>query len=420
MGKVSFGELVGSINGATALPTSELTGPAREISFAEIVCPEGGSLEQSDFVRHFCNKQLFHIAQDDRTRFEHLLSWQAINDLLSKNLLDQKLLRVARDGRDIPPSLYRKNDGDIDAVDARKFHELLRQNASVGLNAVQYYSPPVRRLASQIEIALEQRLSVNAYMTFGPGGAFAMHYDSHDVLVLQVHGSKHWFIYDQPEPSPIDYVRKAKPEPREVVFETVLQAGDVLYVPRGTYHRAAVTETNSVHLTFGIQTFMGLKFIEWLLNEAQKEQLFREDILTLRGPEAFAAQERAFKTRLCEIINDTPLLENFEQWQKKRRPVDRFHLGPPEELEDRTLLAPLLRSRQAWRDSLADKGKQPSAAGERIIQSLIERNFATVAELKAELGAVLDENMLKSTLAKLLDDCWIEVVTSSGAGSGDG
>ena len=114
-------------------------------------------------------------------------------------------------------------------------------------------------------------------------------------------------------------------------------------------------------------------------------------------------------TRLCWKISSSG-----------RRNADRFHLGPPEELEDRTLLAPLLRSRQAWRDSLADKGKQPSAAGERIIQSLIERNFATVAELKAELGAVLDENMLKSTLAKLLDDCWIEVVTSSGAGSGDG
>ena len=59
-----------------------------------------------------------------------------------------------------------------------------------------------------MEIALGQRLNVNAYMTFGPGGAFAMHYDSHDVFVLQVHGSKHWFIYDQPEAAPIEYVAK--------------------------------------------------------------------------------------------------------------------------------------------------------------------------------------------------------------------
>lgn len=408
MGKVSFGELVNS--GATPLPTSEVAAPAREISFAEIICPEGGPIEESEFVKHFCEKQVLHIAHEDRTRFEYLLSWQTINDLLSQNLLSQKLLRVAREGRDLPPSLYRKEDGDFDAVDSRKLHDLLKQNASVALNAVQYYCPPVRRLATQMEVALGQRLNVNAYMTFGPGGAFTMHYDAHDVFVVQVHGSKHWFIYDQPAPSPIDYFGKAKPDPREVVFDTVLQPGDVLYVPRGTYHRAAVTDTDSVHLTFGIQTFMGLKFIEWLLKEAEKEEVFREDILTLRGPEAFAEQERRFKERLCEIINDTPMLDNFEHWKAKRRPVDRFHLGPREEIDDLTMFAPLLRSRHAWRNSIVKKGKEPSAPGERVIESLIARSFATLGELKAELGAVLDEDTLKSTLAELVDDCWIEVL----------
>src|SRR5690242_3897750 len=191
MGKVQFGELVNS--GATPLSTSGSDAANRELSFAEIVCPEGGPIEDSEFVKCFCDKQMLHIAQDDRKRFEYLLSWQTINELLSQNLLGQKLLRVARDGRDLPPSLYRKDDGDIDAVDSRKLHDLLKQNASVALNAVQYYCPPVRRLATQMEVALGQRLNVNAYMTFGPGGAFQMHYDAHDVFVLQVHGSKHWF-----------------------------------------------------------------------------------------------------------------------------------------------------------------------------------------------------------------------------------
>ena len=45
-----------------------------------------------------------------------------------------------------------------------------------------------------------------------------------------------------------------------------------------------------------------------------------------------------------------------------------------------------------------------------MIESLIEKNFATLGELKGELGAVLDEDTLKSTLAELVEDCWIEVV----------
>lgn len=410
MGKVSFGELVNSSAGAARLHGLGLIGPAKEISFAEIVCGDGcDSVQESEFFKHFCEKKMLHITQDDRTRFEHLLSWQALNDLLTLNLLDEKALRVARDGRDIPPSLYKSKEGERDAVDSRKLHELLSQNASIGINAIHYLSPAVRRLGVQMENALGQRVNTNAYLTFGPGGAFAIHYDSHDVFVLQVHGSKHWFLYDKPEAAPIDYTKRAKPEPREVVFETVLQAGDVLYVPRGTYHRAAVTDTDSVHLTFGIHTFKGLKVIDRVKTAAEKEALFREDILPVRGPEAMAEQEKVVKGRLCEIINEMSFEELVDGWIRGWRPFDQFHLGP-RELDDHTILASLLRHRETWRDSVKKKGKEPSEAGQRIIDALIDKNSATVGELKAEFDGVLDEDTLKSTLAELLDDCWIEVV----------
>jgi len=188
----------------------------------------------------------------------------------------------------------------------------------------------------------------------------------------------------------------------------------------GTYHRAAVTDTDSVHLTFGIRSFLGLKFIDAIRIAAEKDRLFREDVLTLAKPQAFAEQERILKARLCEMINDSSLMEAVEEWQLGRVPVYRFHLGPTEELDDSATVAPLLRSRNAWRNSQQKKGKEPSVAGETIIQFLIERNLASVGELKAELGAVLDEDTMKSTLAELRDECWIEVVRNSDGGWGDG
>ena len=76
------------------------------------------------------------------------------------------------------------------------------------------------------------------------------------------------------EPAPLETTPKLKPAPpREVVFEKVLQSGDVLYVPRGTYHRAAVTDTDSVHLTFGIHAFKGLRFIDGIRKAAEKNGL---------------------------------------------------------------------------------------------------------------------------------------------------
>lgn len=406
---VSFGELVNS--GATALPTSKAIAPAKEISFAEIVCPMGGPIEESDFARHFCTKQVLHIAQDSRRRFDHLLTWETINALLTMNTLDEGRIRITRDGRDVPTTLYRTNDGCIGLVNARKFHDLVKQNASVGINSIQFLSPPILRLANQIEIATGHKVWVNCYMTFGSGGAFAMHFDAHDVLVLQLYGTKRWFLYEEPEPAPLEHTPKVKPAPpREVAFETDLETGDVLFIPRGTYHRAAVTDTDSVHLTFGIEAFKRLKFIDGIRRVAENHRFFREDVPLMGGAEAFAEQERTLKEQLCDLINRSSLVEFVEQWQLKREPIYRFHIGPKPELDDDTLLAPLLRSPQAWRDSQKKAGKEFPPEGEAILQSLLEKNSATVGELKAELADVLDEDRMESTLAELLDDCWIEVV----------
>ena len=384
-----------------------------DLSFGELVNSAGvnRSVADSDFVRHFCAKQALHISQDDRQRFEHLLSWDRINEILSLNLLDRQRLRVTRDGRDIPPALYR-NDGTRDYVSASKFTDLIRQNASVVMNRVQDLSPAVRRLSLQMERALNQKINVNGYMTFGSGGAFAVHYDPHDVFVTQVYGTKHWFLYDEPEPSPtLEEKRKAtKPAPRNVVFDVVLQPGDILYVPRGVYHRAAVTDTDSVHLTFGIHTAKGVDFIEKIRESFASEELFRRDILTLSGPEAVAEQEKALKARLCEIINAASMADFLDEFEKSRKPLDQFRLGPKLPFDNDTLLAPMLRYSRAWADGVAKKGGESSPAAERVIEVLMARQRATVGEIEIAIDGAFDRDTLHSTLVELIEGCWIEIV----------
>ena len=387
--------------------------PNRELSFADIVGPEGPpSAPQSDFIQHFCAKQFLHIPSNDRTRFEYLFSWKRINEILALNLLDRKRLRVTRDGRDIPPALYRREGSDTDRVIAAKLHDLLRQNASVVINGVQYLSPAIRRLVLQMERTLDQKVNTNGYMTFGSGGAFAMHYDPHDVLVLQVHGTKHWFIYDDPEPSPTDDEknRAGKPADRNVAYETVLQAGEALYVPRGVYHRAVVTDTDSVHLTFGIHTPKGIDFFQWLQRKIQADVVFREDILTLRGENSVGEQEQALKARLCEIVNSASLMEFLTAHRATRRPSNQFRLGPSEEIDDQTYVAPLLRYRAAWLKSIKSNRDEQSPAAERILSFLVDNELATLGQIKSALAAEFDEAIVTSTIAELVDAAWVEIV----------
>jgi hypothetical protein len=100
----------------------------------------------------------------------------------------------------------------------------------------------------------------------------------------------------------------------------------------------------------------------------------------------------------------------LEKCERHRKPSNQFRLGPIEEIDDHTVLAPLLRYRGAWRRSVEEKNEEPSPAEERVLDYLLEKRLAAFGRIKADLAVVLDEDMLKSTLAQLIDDCWIEIV----------
>lgn len=109
--------------------------------------------------------------------------------------------------------------------------------------------PHMARLSSNIAL-LSQRLgrafgnlnvSTNLYVTPSTSQGFEVHFDDHDVFVLQLSGQKEWYIY---LPTVIDlpplYSRRFTPDAS--IFDSslrhVLSPGDVLYIPRGFAHAA--------------------------------------------------------------------------------------------------------------------------------------------------------------------------------------
>lgn len=84
---------------------------------------------------------------------------------------------------------------------------------------------------------------------------FAPHYDDVDVFVLQAEGRKRWRVYAPlsghalPRVSSPDFNEETD-DLGEPLLDTVLQPGDLLYLPRGTLHQAeALPEEHSLHLT---------------------------------------------------------------------------------------------------------------------------------------------------------------------------
>jgi hypothetical protein len=103
-------------------------------------------------------------------------------------------------------------------------------------------------------------------------------------LILQIQGSKIWHLYVGADRPPREIQRENEnavavdglPAPADVRLE----AGDVLYVPRGRVHAAETTAEQSIHLTVGVHA----PTVLMLAIGALYSQSFRDDRLNARVP----------------------------------------------------------------------------------------------------------------------------------------
>jgi ribosomal protein L16 Arg81 hydroxylase len=236
-----------------------------------------GPVTEEIFFAHFLEKERLHVEAGQPDRAKALLPWTTINRLVDADMLPPDRIRVMRASIDIAPKMYRHQDG-AQRLRAGALQALLTQGASLVINEIDKLVPQIGRLADTLERHLGHHIAVRAFVSFGQGGALKAHWDDSDVLVVQVHGRKLWRSYGSPTPLPISGLTEVQPVTKGVVWQGVLEPGDMLYLPRGEVHEAALEGSSSVHLTIGIAARRGVDFMRWLSKRAATELAFREDI----------------------------------------------------------------------------------------------------------------------------------------------
>ena len=218
--------------------------------------------------------------------FTDLLSPDAVDELLSRRGLRTPFLRVANQGTVLPGSRYTGSGGagaEIgDQVVDDKIMQLYAQGATLVLQGLHRIWPPLIEYARRLGDELNHPLQVNAYLTPAGNRGFATHYDTHDVFVLQVDGTKRWRIHEPVLPDPLE--RQAWGGRKEEVSATadgepaldvVLAPGDALYLPRGWLHSAEAQGERSLHLTIGVRALTRFAFVEELLALAMQDRRLR-------------------------------------------------------------------------------------------------------------------------------------------------
>src|SRR5262249_45188383 len=154
-------------------------------------------------------------------------------------------VEIIRDGVPVPRQFYTLNEGK--QLNVRVFHDLLPQGVSIVIHSVYHWIPQIGQLCTAIEREMGINTNATAYLSFFKGGAFKPHFDTVDVLVVQIHGNKQWRIWNAEVPYPIERTNPTVSVAPDQVVE--MAPGDVLFIPRGEPHSAAVSTKYSVHLT---------------------------------------------------------------------------------------------------------------------------------------------------------------------------
>ena len=234
-------------------------------------------------------RALLTPAADLPQPFTDLLDEPAIDELVSTRGLRTPFLRVARDGSTLPDRAFTGAAGVgatiADQLSDTQLVRLFADGSTLVLQALHRTWPPILAFCQQLAGELGHPVQANAYVTPPQNRGFSNHYDVHDVFVLQIAGEKRWTIHAPVHPAPLRSEpwtgRRAAVERRAQeppLIETVLSAGDCLYLPRGFLHAAEALGGVSTHLTIGVHSWTRHGLAEQVISQALRRTAQRADL----------------------------------------------------------------------------------------------------------------------------------------------
>jgi hypothetical protein len=234
-----------------------------------------------------------------------LFGWRQLNAALAEHRLAPPRLKLEKAGRDVTPGLFsaraNRRGPALQDLDAGVLTQRLRDGATLIIDAVNELSPALGDLCSGLAAELRCACQANLYACWGTSQGFDVHWDDHDVFVLQIEGRKRWDLYGATDAAPARRAAAPSPEaPSNVLDSLTLTAGDLLYLPRGHWHAAIGLGEPSLHLTVGLNRKLGADFLHWLADESLSQALGRTDLPLEQDDTALGAQLAALLATLTD------------------------------------------------------------------------------------------------------------------------
>jgi JmjC domain len=225
------------------------------------------------------------VARDEPGRFDDLLSVDEVEASLTSGALRSPAFRLVRADERLDPRSYTSDLSWRPApftgmADVTRVVAEVERGATLVFQALHHTRPLVAAFCRELESVLGHPVQANAYFTPRRSQGLPVHHDTHDVFCLQIAGEKRWLVYEPLLELPLRDQRY-RPElggPGEPVLDLLLRPGDTLYLPRGWLHQALTSDTDSLHLTVGVNPHTWLDAVRAALDECADDVEFRRSV----------------------------------------------------------------------------------------------------------------------------------------------
>lgn len=184
----------------------------------------------------FAKRAWVHVPGDPATVREYF-GWSQLNVLLAHSELSEPQLRLVGAGDTTDLHVWAMAGGQraFSRIRAEALHREMAGGATLVLDQLDRLIPSIGLTARGVSGIAKSRVQANLYGSLVGAPGFGAHRDSHDVIVVQLEGSKQWTVGD--------------PEREE---QLLMHPGDVIYMPEGTRHDVSTPASGSLHVTFAI------------------------------------------------------------------------------------------------------------------------------------------------------------------------
>ncbi|CAN0620635.1 Cupin 4 family protein [Burkholderia multivorans] len=200
-------------------------------------------------------------------------SWRDVNEIFERSDVISKDFKLSYNGIR-PKEEYVERYLDVGTLRYRLIkpvvYDYLRKGATLISNKIRN-EPKIYQFSRKIAEYTRRRVVSSAYVAFGTKDSYRSHWDTRDVFAIQIIGRKRWVLYEPSLELPL-YTQQSRdyehmyPCPTEVYMDVILEAGDVLYIPRGWWHNPLPLGEGTFHLALGTFPAYAIDYLSWVLS----------------------------------------------------------------------------------------------------------------------------------------------------------